>query len=43
MIFQLIKSNKDILSQFINHNFNISLLSSNFPSNLKAAIIIFTL
>ena len=40
MIFQLIKSNKYLFSQFIYHNFNNSLFSSNFPSNLKAADIL---
>ena len=34
---KLIKSNKDLFSHFIYHNFNNSLFSSNFPSNLKAA------
>ena len=37
---KLIKSNKDIFSQFISHNFINSLFSSNFPSNLKAADIL---
>ena len=31
---KLIKSNKDLFSHFIYHNFNNSLFSSNFPSNL---------
>ena len=35
-----IKSNKDLFSNFIYHNFNNSLFSSNFPSNLKAADIL---
>ena len=34
---KLITSNKDLFSHFIYHNFNNSLFSSNFPSNLKAA------
>ena len=34
---KLIKSNKDLFSHFIYHNFNNSLFSSNFLSNLKAA------
>ena len=34
---KLIKSNKDLFSQFIHHNFNNSLFRSNFPLNLKAA------
>ena len=37
---KLIKSNKDLFSHFIYHNFNNSLFSSNFPSNLKAADIL---
>ena len=37
---KLIKSNKYLFSHFIYHNFNNSLLSSNFPSNLKAADIL---
>ena len=37
---KLIKSNKDLFSHFIYHNFNNSLLSSDFPSNLKAADIL---
>ena len=37
---KLIKSNKDIFSHFIYHNFNNSLFSSSFPSNLKAADIL---
>ena len=32
---KLIKSNKDLFSYFIYHNFNNSLFSSNFSSNLK--------
>ena len=39
---KLIKSNKDLFSHFIYHNFNNSLFSSNFPSNLKAADILLT-
>ena len=35
-----IKSNKHLFSHFIYHNFNNSLFSSNFPSNLKAADIL---
>ena len=34
---KLIKSNKDLFSHLICHNFNNTLFSSNFPSNLKAA------
>ena len=34
---KLFKSNKDLFSHFIYYNFNNSLFSSNFPSNLKAA------
>ena len=34
---KLIKSNKNLFSHFIYHNFKNSLFSSNFPSNLKAA------
>ena len=34
---KLIRSNKDLFSQFIYHNFNNSLLSSYSPSKLKAA------
>ena len=34
---KLIKSSKDLFSHFIYHNFNNSLFSSNFSSNLKAA------
>ena len=34
---KLIKSNKYLFSQFIHHNFNNSLFSSNFPSSKKAA------
>ena len=34
---KLIKSNKDLFSRFICRNSNYFLLSSNFPSNLKAA------
>ena len=30
---KLIKSNKDLFSHFIHHNFNNSLFISNFPSN----------
>ena len=37
---KLIKSNKDLFSHFIYYNFNNSLFSSNFPSNLKAADIL---
>ena len=37
---KLIKSNKDLFSHFMYHNFNNPLLSSNFPSNLKAADIL---
>ena len=37
---KLIKSNKDLFSHFIYHNFNNSFFSSNFPSNLKAADIL---
>ena len=37
---ELIKSNKDLFSHFIYCNFNNSLFSSNFPSNLKAADIL---
>ena len=37
---KLIKSNKDLFSHFIYCNFNNSLFSSNFPSNLKAADIL---
>ena len=37
---KLIKSNKDLFSHFIYHNFNNSLFSSNFPANLKAADIL---
>ena len=37
---KLIKSNKDLFSHFIYHNFNNSLFSSIFPSNLKAADIL---
>ena len=37
---KLIKSNKDIFSHFIYHNFNNSLCSSNFHSNLKTADIL---
>ena len=37
---KLIKSNKDLFSHFIYHNFNNSLFSSNFSSNLKAADIL---
>ena len=37
---KLIKSNKDLFSHFIYHNFNNSLFSSNFPLNLKAADIL---
>ena len=40
---KLIKSNKDLFSHFIYHNFNNPLLSSNFPSNLKAADILPTI
>ena len=36
----LIKSNKDLFSHFIYHNFNNYLFSSNFLSNLKAADIL---
>ena len=39
---KLIKSNKDLFSHFIYHNFNNSLFSSNFPSNLKVADILLT-
>ena len=39
---KLIKSNKDLFSHFIYHNFNNSLFISNFPSNLKAAGILTT-
>ena len=34
---KLIKSNKDLFSHLVYHNFNNSLFSSNFPSNLKVA------
>ena len=37
---KLIKLNKYLFSHFIYHNFNNSLLSSNFSSNLKAADIL---
>ena len=37
---KLIKSNKDLFPHFVYHNFNNSLLSSNFPSNLKAVDIL---
>ena len=37
---KLIKSNKDLFSHFIYHNYNNSLFSSNFPSNLKVADIL---
>ena len=37
---KLIKSNKDLFPHFIYRSFNNSLLSSNFPSNLKAADIL---
>ena len=37
---KLIKSNKDLFSHFIYHNFNNSLFSSNFSSNFKAADIL---
>ena len=37
---KLIKSNKNLFSHFIYHNFNNSLFKSNFPSNLKAADIL---
>ena len=37
---KLIKWNKDLFSHFIYHNFNNSLFSSNFPSNVKAADIL---
>ena len=37
---ELIKSKKDLFFHFIYHNFNNSLFSSNFPSNLKAADIL---
>ena len=37
---KLIKSNKCFFSHFIYHNFNNSLFSSSFPSNLKAADIL---
>ena len=39
---KLTNSNKDLFYQFIHHNFNNSLFSSNFPSNLKAADILAT-
>ena len=39
---KLIKWNKDLFSHFMYHNFNNSLFSSNFPSNLKAADILRT-
>ena len=34
---KLMKSNKDLFSHLIQHNFNNSLFSSNFPSNVRAA------
>ena len=34
---KIIKENLDIVSNFVYNNFNNSLLSSNFPSNLKNA------
>ena len=37
---KIIKSHKDIFSYFIHHNFNNSLYSSIFPSELKKADII---
>ena len=37
---KLIKLNKDLFSHFIYHNFNNSLFSSNFLSNIKAADIL---
>ena len=37
---KLIKSNKDLFSHFINHNFKKSLFSSSFSSNLKVADIL---
>ena len=37
---KLIKSNKNLFSHFIYHDFDNSLFSSNFPSNLKAADIL---
>ena len=37
---KLIKSNNDLFSHFIYHNFNNSLFSSNFSSNLKGADIL---
>ena len=40
ILVKLIKSNNDLFSHFIYHNFNNSLFSSNFPSNLKAADIL---
>ena len=39
---KLIKSNKNLFSHFMYHNFNNSLFSSNFPSSLKAADILST-
>ena len=39
---KLIKSNNHLFSHFIYHNFNNSLFSSNFPSNLKVADILLT-
>ena len=39
---KLIKSSKNLFSHFMYHNFNNSLLSSNFPSSLKAADILST-
>ena len=39
---KLIRSNKNLFSHFIYQNFNNSLFSSNFPSNLKAADILST-
>ena len=37
---KLIKSNKDLFSHFMYHNFKKSLFSSSFSSNLKAADIL---
>ena len=39
---KLIKSNKDLFSHFIHHNFNNSSFSLNLPSNLKAEDILAT-
>ena len=40
ILVKLIKSNKDLFLQFIYHNFNNPLFSSNFSSNLKTADIL---